>query len=348
MRIDFEQLNSFANDPDGPVAFVVKQPLQPVEGPGSIIFPPTFTEIGYNIDQLGDGSKTALIDSVGSQANRLETIFKKYSGEIPDNPLAKLVPQIEIEYKDDKFVSILEAGHRLGDAIIRCTELKEKAHDAFMSYIDEGNSQSIAKLSPTSLIFGCWDSRDTQAKFPRIVQSTIRADDVQILTRSAQYTPAVDYAELEVFSEKEKIKSEGKSTSSLAKRGFVHVPAPKSLGGIIARGEIYRSVTLNLIAVRRLQGDNSEYLRNYILSLALLVTLAPMDGFLRSGCLLTLDPNNSATFEIVRRNGTRCNVDLTYSEALDYANSASKNFGVGKDHYVKFDKKLAKEDAKKS
>ena len=349
MSINFEQLNSIANDPDGPVAFVLKQQLQPVEGPGSIIFPPTFAEIGYNIDELADGTKTVLIDSVGSQANRLETIFKRHSGDMPDNPLAELVPQIEIKYKDqnknEKFVSILEAGHRLGDAIIRCTELKEKAHDAFMSFINDGNSEPIAKLSPTSLIFGCWDSRDTHAKFPRIVQSTIRADDVQELTRSAQYTPAIDYAELDVFTETEKKKAEGSSKSPLAQRGYFHVPAPKSLGGTIARGEIYRNITINLIALRRLQGDNSIHLRNYILGLALLVALEPMDGFLRAGCLLTLDPNNPPKFELVNRDGKRSTVSLVYSEMLNYAKSAAKDFGVGKNRRLKFDKALARKDA---
>ena len=35
--------------------------------------------IGYNIDELADGTKVAQIDSVGSQANRMEPLFKEAS-----------------------------------------------------------------------------------------------------------------------------------------------------------------------------------------------------------------------------------------------------------------------------
>ena len=55
---------------------ICKQKLLPVEGEGGVIFPPTYADIGYNIDTLSDGTKVATIDSVGSQANRMEPIFK--------------------------------------------------------------------------------------------------------------------------------------------------------------------------------------------------------------------------------------------------------------------------------
>ena len=116
--------------------------------------------------------------------------------------------------------------------------MKDEARTAFLTFLDRNDATPLAKLAPTSLVFGVWDSRDTQAKLPRIVQSTIRAEDVQVLTRSAQYDPALDYAELEVFSEADKEKQQGDPKSPLAKRGFVHVPAVKTHGGIIARGPI--------------------------------------------------------------------------------------------------------------
>ena len=64
--------------------------------------------------------------------------------------------------------------------------------DAFKEVL-KGNALKMAKIAPTSLVFGVWDSRDTQAKLPRLVASTIRAFDVQTLTRSAQFNPATDY-----------------------------------------------------------------------------------------------------------------------------------------------------------
>lgn len=87
---------------DGPVALHLRQALLPVEadkeGRG-VIFPPTYADIGYNVDTLADGTRVATIDTVGSQANRLEPIFKSTGKNDKGeelNPLASLVPQIEI------------------------------------------------------------------------------------------------------------------------------------------------------------------------------------------------------------------------------------------------------------
>ena len=243
-------------------------------------------------------------------------------------------------------MSILEAGHRLGDAVIRSTALKDRARAAFKAFLDRSDVSPLAKLAPTSLVFGVWDSRDTQAKLPRIVQSTIRAEDVDVLTRSAQYNPALDYAELEVFSEADKEKQQGDPKSPLAKRGFVHVPAAKTHGGIIARGPILRNVTINLIALRRLDGENGQALRRYVLGLALVAATAPMDGFLRAGCLLTLNPDDKGMWHSVARSGERVSIGLDEETALGYARRAADAFGVGESSRVVFDKRLAVADTK--
>ena len=336
-----------ANDRTGPVALTLRQKLLPVEGADSVVFPPTYAGIGYNVDPLSDGTKVATVDSVGAQANRLEPLFKATGNGATQNPLAKLVPQVAIEYGDGKSVSILDAGHRLGDALIRSTALAAEANDAFRAYQDTGDASGIARLAPTSVVFGAWDSRDTQAKLPRILQSVIRAWDVDELTRSAQYNPPVDYAALEVFSEDEKKKQEGSAKSQLAQRGFVHVPATEQHGGIVVHGEIRRDVTINLIALRRLQGDDGSVLRRYVLGLALAAATAPLDGFLRQGCLITPDPAAPGTWQGVERDGVRHEVALDEKTALALAQRAAKDFGVAAERTVAFDKALAKSDAKK-
>ena len=69
----------------------------------------------------------------------------------------------------------------------------------------------LAKLAPTSLVFGAWDSRDTQAKLPRLIASTIRAYNVRKLRRSAQFVPAVDYVSEGLLEEPDDLKdAEGK------------------------------------------------------------------------------------------------------------------------------------------
>ncbi len=354
LTLTSEIIDTWADDPKGPVALHLKQKLLPVEGEGGVIFPPTYAGEGsntapiYNIDRLSDGTRVAVVDSVGSQANRMEPIFKAAKAGQPDNPLSKLVPQIDIAYGNEKTVSILEAGHRLGDALIRASELKDEAKMAFERFLDLGDASALAKLAPTSLVFGVWDSRDTQAKLPRIVQSVVRAWDVDILKRSAQYNPPIDYSALDVFSEDEKAKQEGDPKSPLAKRGFVHVPAGEALGGIVARGAIERQITVNLVALRRLDGENATALRRYVLGLALVAAVEPLDGFLRQGCLLTPDPEEPSQWSTVGRGGNRVPVDLTQAVAKDYATDTAKAFGLGQSRRVTFKKELAQADLKEN
>jgi len=347
-----EMINSWADDRQGPIALHLRQKLLPVEGEDAVIFPSTYAEIGYNIDSLSDGTKVCTIDSVGSQANRMEPIFKATEPGEPPNPLARLVPQIDIAYGNAKKRSMLDAGHRLGDAVVRTSksngfDLPRAAREAFNEFL-HGDATAIAKLAPTSLVFGVWDSRDTQAKLPRIVQSVIRAWDISELKRSAQYNPALDYAALGVFSEDNKQKAEGKAESPLAQRGFVHVPAVRAHGGVIARGPIRRDVTVNFVALRRLNGQNGRELRRYILGLALLAAIEPIDGFLRAGCLLTPDPACNAEWNLVQRDGSRDQVVLDPALIRNYAESSADAFGTGPDRPVSFDPALAKEDVRKA
>ena len=76
---------------------------------------------GYNIDRFNDDANgvrsVCLIDSVGSQANRMEPMFKR-------DVYKALVPQIEIR-AGTRLVNLLDAGHRAADAIVRCSALKD-------------------------------------------------------------------------------------------------------------------------------------------------------------------------------------------------------------------------------
>lgn len=226
----------------GPAALVIREHLVPVEGPDGVFFPPTFAkgdgfEGPYNIDGDPKGENIALIDSVGSQANRIEPMFAE-----PE--YAALVPQVFIT-AGVKSVSLLEAGHRAGDAIVRCSALQKDLQAAFKMVL-AGDASALAKIAPTSLVFGVWDSRDTQAKLPRLVSSTIRAFNVMKLTRSAQYVPATDYIVGGLLDEP----ADKAAKDSYSERGFVHVPATASHGGVIAKGGIRRDATLALTALK--------------------------------------------------------------------------------------------------
>jgi CRISPR-associated protein Csb1 len=337
-------LDGWASTATDPVALHLRQELQPIEGPGGVFFPPTYADLpeNYNIDELADGTRVALVDSVGSQANRMEPIFGR-------PPFSELVPQIGIRYGDaskgtDGVLPLLEASHRLGDAVVRSTALQPKAQQAFRDLL-RGDATAVAKLAPTSLVFGAWDSRDTGAKVPRVVQAVIRAWDVSRLTRSAQFNPALEYDKLEVFSEEEKQKAESDKKSPPAQRGFVHVPAANAPGGVVARGPIVRDVTVNLIALRRLSArSDGDALRRYVLGLALVAATEPLDGFLRQGCLLVPDPERPAVWTQVARTGARTPIAFADGFPLVYARSAAERFGVGEGSEVEFDKALAKLD----
>jgi CRISPR-associated protein Csb1 len=329
----------------GPAALVIREHLLPVEGRDGVLFPATFAAAedrskfagGYDIDSFPDGKNVCLVDSVGSQANRIEPLFAK-------GKYARLVPQVVVK-AGERSVNLLEAGHRAGDAIIRCSGLQQELHDAFTKVL-KGDAESLAKIAPTSLVFGVWDSRDTQAKVPRLVASTIRAFDVRKLTRSAQYIPAVDYVTSRLLDEP----ADKKEKDAYSERGFMHVPASASHGGVIADGGIRRDATLSLAALRLLAAgpipQKTRALQRYILGLALTAFTYSPAGYLRQGCNLVPDPDRPREFTEVHGDGRRTPVTATHEEALAYARTAAEAFGVGKDREVPFEKELAKKDIK--
>ncbi len=161
----------------------------------------------------------------------------------------------------------------------------------------------------------------------------------------------MDYSDLDVFTEEEKAKAEGDSTSPLASRGFVHQPVSKReniRGGVIADGGIRRDATLGIAALRHLHaGSNAEktrVLRRYILGLSLVAFTVPLDTYLRQGCTLVLDPDAKKPRDLVEvyADGKRLPCEITHDAALDYATEAASSFGVGESRTPKFEKERAK------
>lgn len=338
---------------EGPAALVIREHLMPVEGRDAVLFPPTFAadqgnapdrfKGGYNIDPSLDAENNiCLVDTVGSQANRVEPIFAKPN-------YADLVPQITVK-AGDKRISLLEAGHRAGDALVRCSRLQDALQRAFKDLL-AGNVEPLAKIAPTSLVFGVWDSRGTQAKVPRLVASTIRALNVRRLTRSASYLVQqhLSYVEEGLLAEpKDKTEKD-----KYSERGFLNAIASATHGGVIATGGIRRDATLSIAALRLLScgtdANKTKVLRRYVLGLALTAFTHPSAfvGYLRQGCTLVLDPEAKPQpreyFEVYP-DGRRLPAAITHEDALAYARVAAKNFEVGQSQEVEFDKKKAEAD----
>jgi CRISPR-associated protein Csb1 len=365
--IDVAEFDTWLAD-GGPAALVMREYLEPVEGPDAVFFPATFAAAedkskfsgGYNIDvfpepgakpdpgrpaidQFPTSPNSCLVDSIGSQANRIEPIFGL-------ERLSHLIPQINIKVGDRR-VSLLQAGHRAADALVRFSKAGELTWEAFQEFARFGNALALAKLAPTSLLFGVWDSRGTQSKVPRVFRSVIRANNVRKLTRSAQFNRAIKYVE-EGGLDEALDQGEG-DKNPLSQEGFNDQPAPASHGGVVATGHIVRDVTINLVAIRRLRATTPDHqldalatltLRRYILGLALVAGTAVSDDLydLREGCQLREKPGTTGTWRVIPHRGADQPLPgLTADLACEFATAAASQFTVGASGEFEFDKKAA-------
>lgn len=345
------RFDDWLKDDSDVAALVMRQWLEPVEGKDAVIFPPTYAKpervrdegwTGYNVDRFRSDSDASnsraidsvcQIDSVGSQANRMEPTFKR-------EEYRHLVPQIVIE-ANGREVHLLDAGHRAADAIARFSTLGPKLHEAFRAFHQDGNAEKLARIAPTSIVFGSWDSRATQAKLPRVVRSVIRAFNVDELHRSAQYSTIageiLEGGDAEVTTKGPK-----------AELGLAHVPAVMTHGGVLVRGEIRREAVLNLVPLRALKSESRERedtlaLRRYVLGLGLVAFTASPDTFLREGCQLVPAENRNIEWKIVKHDGTREAFNIAHKDAQDFATKAAKDFQVDQPKQpAQFDADLAK------
>lgn len=361
---------------DLPVAITLEEVLEPAEGSDAVIFPPTFA-VGkgatypFQIDVLdknltaqeaakaGQEYNHCQIDGVGSQANRMEAKFK-------ESQLATLVPQITVKLGDSTKANLLDIGHRIADGAVRFSGLRDDVTTAIKALRDQANAEPLARLAPTSLVFGFWDSRPdtTMYKFGRMLSSTINATNVEIIKRSAQYNPTFDPTALGMADEIPEGETEAQETSGkaadgkdpLSKLGLRAAPAVNTHGGVRVYGQIVRRTQINLVRLRalavtnegKIDEDETLKLRRYVLGLALVAARAQTNYDLREGCLLRCQ---KAQAQLVYTSRESEPFTLEVKSALPFAQAAAAAFGVGESKEVAFDAKAAKqgvEDAKKA
>lgn len=327
--MDFDQLLL----ENGPVALTIREYLEPVQGKGSVLFPATFAPPEDDKDKTPFyviNNSVALIDTVGSQANRIEPIFGRDENK-------GLVPPVVVKV-GERSISILEAGHRAADAVFRFSDMAEQLEKAFASIRDLGDSSLLAKIAPTSLVFGAWDSRGTRVKLPRIVGSVVRAYEVEELKRSAQFFGALEKEETDLMRPHDF--EEAAWQKFLSRQGLSDNPVKIGPGGVRAKGDVIREATLNLIVVRSLKaatGPETEKLQKYILGLALLAFYAPAQLFLREGCLLVRSTESKMEVKAVFRDGKRVDQAAEEDAVRKYATKAAEAFGVGEGFEATFD-----------
>lgn len=193
--------------------------LQPLGGPGDKVFPPTYgildnPETRYAIEERyvpsengssGSVSRSVVLDSVASQANRLELALLEAirRGELT-------VPVTSVDFRPipelaglDR-ISDYEAPHRIFDALLRDSYDGEHLfrNGPAGRAITESRPRDAAGLyyhSPHTLVFGGWDSTGPRggqgAKYERALTSEIVALGIEPGKRT---TSRIDPAGIEL------------------------------------------------------------------------------------------------------------------------------------------------------
>jgi CRISPR-associated protein Csb1 len=170
--------------------------LEPAGGPADKVFPPTYVKEGqaetkYAMEKRqidGRETLTVLLDSVASQANRMEeALLEGWRRKELHFPLVWVDFTKSDGIEDLEKVSALQAPHRIADALLRDSELDGKRFrdtDIGRAFTDSrpNHATGMYKHCPTALVFGVWDSTGPKgglgAKFQRCLVSEIVGVDV--------------------------------------------------------------------------------------------------------------------------------------------------------------------------
>ncbi|WP_437876867.1 type I-G CRISPR-associated RAMP protein Csb1/Cas7g [Sorangium sp. So ce513] len=197
-------LDTLANAVAGGAAAIrVVTRLEPAGGPGDKVFPPTYMKernatTKYALEPRRiDGREvtTVLLDSVASQANRLEEALLEgwRRGELPF-PVVQVDFSKEEGLEDLEQITALQAPHRIADALLRDSVLGGTPfrHTTVGKEVTDArptHATAMFKYCPTALVFGVWDSTGPKgglgAKFQRCLVSEIVGIDVATGVKTA-------------------------------------------------------------------------------------------------------------------------------------------------------------------
>jgi CRISPR-associated protein Csb1 len=350
-----------------------RQVLQPAGGKGDKIFPPTYPgernappRHVYERRQVnGQATWCVLVDSVQSQANRLEECLLE---AIRDGVR---IPHVVVDFRNAGLEGIteitsLDAPHRVYDAILRDSSLKDE------SFMKSAVGQSLAKakpenasplleISPTALLFGAWHSTGEGgglgAKFSRCLISEIAGVNVPVEELVNQRTGEVDIRtagrrtgsridplgvlrKVDVFKGKKGWDTTAAGAGDGAKKvrpseinhGNI-APSIQPLG--VTCDHIEHSFVLSFAALRRLRfgGNGKDAAARALVAALGLLAIAEQDarGYaLRSRCDLVCE--GRAPLELVHADGATESIALhraaaraLYDEAFKAAQKAGFN-----------------------
>jgi CRISPR-associated protein Csb1 len=326
--------------------------LQPIGGPGDKIFPPTYPGDGRDAQPVhvfekrrveGETVECVLLDSVQSQANRLEEalLAAMEAGRFA-------MPVIAVSFADTPVADIgmittLDTPHRVFDAILRDSQLGnvpfrrsrygERLQRATMRF-----ATALFETSPAALVFGAWNSTGEGgglgARFPRCVVSEIIGIGAQKGQRRAiRIDPLGASKNADIYgagSEWFNDSAEAKTYVQEAAQNGHKVPAPVRLrpsqinhGNVPSKAQelgvtidfALHTAVITFAGLRRLSfpaegqvppnPDRDHAARAALAALALVaVTEQERIGYaLRSRCDLVPEPAHDTGFELVRSSG---------------------------------------------
>lgn len=345
---------------DNAAAFRRRRTLQPAGGRGDKVFPPTYPGEGRNAAPRhvfetrrldGQNVVCVLIDSVQSQANRLEEalLASAKSGQIG-------LPRLVVDFPASGLsavpeISSLEAPHRIYDAILRDSRLggvafRESDVGKRIRQATMHDATAILEVSPTALLFGAWNSTGEGgglgAKFARAIVSEIigvgvpveqptgsgagASGDVQTAGRrtGSRIDPLGILRSVEVYKSDTDWDTSEKAAGKKAKRvrpseinhGNI-VPSVQALG--VTCDFAQQTAVITLAGLRRLSfgrdAVRNRAARAYLAALGLLALAeADAQGYaLRSRCDLVCD--GEASLELVQFDGKAAAVELDLATA---------------------------------
>ncbi len=306
---------------DGAAAFRMTTRLEAVSPK---VFPPTYEGGKYATETRridGQDVKCVLLDSVPSQANRMELALQDaWDSDELELPVVS-TDFTAVENPGIQKITSLQAPHRIVDAILRDSYLGETRFRASpigkeLDLLSLANATPLLKYAPHCLVFGMWDSTGPRGglgvKFARaLVSEIIGVNAVDGVKTSSRIDPlnirvnsGVLYKAEEgwTLDDKSAVKDKGKPVKlgkdgkpSEANHGNV-TPSISAGGFTIDYAE--QATVLSLPSLRRLKfpaqpsekctTEGNLAARSYLAALGLVgATLALDAGYdLRSRCLL--------------------------------------------------------------
>ena len=337
--------------------------LQPIGGKGDKLFPPTYPGERNNDPPRhvferrrieGGDVWCVLIDSVQSQANRLEEVLLAAAdGEGGSEPVP--IPYVTVDFRGAGLeplerITSLDAPHRVYDAILRDSLLDgipfmQSDDGRCLAAAKPGDASALLEISPTALVFGAWHSQGEGgglgAKFPRSLVSEIMAVDTpveetvvdqrtgEIGARTAgrrtgsRIDPLGILRKVEVFkgasgwSTDEKSAGKGAKKARPSEVNHSNIPPTVEPLGVTCDHAEHRA-TITLAGIRRLRfggGERDPAGRALIASLGLLA-LAEQDA--RGYALRSrcdLVCEGAAPLELVKWDGTTIPVEFDRASA---------------------------------